>query len=169
MPTMSSSLVKPWVTPVTALATRLRARPWSAASSSRSRIATSVESFCSKRIAAGTSARSLPLGPSTATTPGSILTLTPLGRGIGLLPTLDMMRSLPDLAKDFAAHPVAVSVASRHHPARRFEDVDAHPAEHARNFLAAYVHAASRPGHPLDFRNHRRALVAVLQVDLDGP
>src|SRR5712692_7724998 len=165
MPTISSSLLKPCVTPVTAFCTRLRARPCSAASSSLSRTATTVESFCWKRIAAGTSARSLPLGPSTLTAPGSILTFTPEGSGIGLFPTRDIS---PHLAQNFAAHALLVGVPPRHHAARRSQNVDPHAAEDARNLPLADVHSPPRPRHPLDPRNDRLIVVAVLEIDLDS-
>src|SRR5580692_2701229 len=53
MPTISRSRVHPLVTPSTALFTRARANPWTAACESLSRIATMLPSFCSTLMPLG--------------------------------------------------------------------------------------------------------------------
>src|SRR5580692_3602423 len=93
MPTMSMSLVQPVVTPVTALKTRARARPWKAACLSVWRSVTRWPSFWTRVMPPGSIAVTLPLGPSTRTVLPFSLTvyLTPVGRAIGFLPIRDMM------------------------------------------------------------------------------
>src|SRR3984885_157782 len=104
---------------------------------------------------AGRAVSNLPLGPSTNTVLPSILTVTPLGIGIGffpirgirsalaflplvpslfdLTPALLAARSLvarkgslPNLAQQLAAHSVRSGLASGHPSARRGEDIDPH-------------------------------------------
>src|SRR6185503_13156944 len=101
---MSSSRLKPSVTPATALATRLRARPWNLPrpGSSPTREAVRWPSVSSKLIPAGYPWRSLPFGPCTSTAPSTTLTVTPLGIVIGFLPIRDIADS-PDVAQHFAA------------------------------------------------------------------
>src|SRR5689334_6897557 len=150
---MSSSFLNPSVTPVTALATRLRARPWNLFSSpsSRSSVATIVSLSCANRIPGGTGWRSVPFGPFTSTAPPSILTLTPLGIGIGFLPIRDIFsylafstwRSLPDVAENFAADARLLGGAAGHHPARGRQDAGAQAAEHVRHIVDAEIDAAS--------------------------
>src|ERR1039458_10374599 len=72
--------------------------------------------------------------------------------------------SLPNLAKQFAAQALPARLASRHHALWRGQDVDSHPAEHARNLGAAHIDAAARTRHPRQVRNHRLVVVAVLQI-----
>src|SRR5436305_2640703 len=91
MPTMSMSLVQPVVTPVTALKTSARARPWKAACLSFWRSATRVPSFWTSVMPPGSMALTLPLGPSTRTVLPLTVYLTPVGSGIGFLPIRDMM------------------------------------------------------------------------------
>src|SRR5436853_4686865 len=90
MPTISSSLVQPLVTPSTALFTSARARPCTAACESFSRTASNCPSCCSTRTPLGSAVSTLPLGPCTETTLPSTLILTPCGTAIGFLPILDI-------------------------------------------------------------------------------
>src|SRR5918998_5502483 len=140
---MSSSFLKPSVTPVTALATRLRARPWNLRSSpsSRSSEATSVPLSCANTMPGGSGCRSLPLGPCTSTASPATLTVTPFGIGIGFLPIRDMWHFLPDVAEHFAADARLAGGAAGHHAARRRQDAGAEAAEHLRHLLNAEVDA----------------------------
>src|SRR6266567_2490978 len=94
IPTISSSRVQPLVTPSTALFTRARARPCTAACESFSRTATRVPSLCSTLIPPGSAVSNFPLGPCTATLSPSILTVTPWGIGIGFFPIRDIRSAL---------------------------------------------------------------------------
>src|SRR5687767_6995142 len=67
---------------------------------------------------------SSPFGPFAVTVLPSVVTVTPEGTGIGILPTRDM--GLPDLAEDFAADAGGTRLAVGHHAARRGQDGDAH-------------------------------------------
>src|SRR5258708_11006283 len=175
MPTISSSRVQPLVTPSTALFTRARARPCTAACESFSRTATRVPSLCSTLIPPGNAVSNFPLGPCTATVSPSILTVTPLGIGIGFLPIRDIRSALapgvfvrtllPDFAQQFAAYTFAACLSSRHHTPRRGKDVDPHAPKHAGNLCAAHIDAASRPRHPLGLRNGSLIVSATLHVN----
>src|SRR5579884_3867630 len=85
---------------------------------------------------------SLPLGPWTSSL-SPILTLTPLGSGIGFLPTRDMFASLPDLAEHFAANAFFARARSGHNAFGRGENVDSQAAENARNLLRTDIDAAA--------------------------
>src|SRR5882757_8638917 len=75
-----------------------RVNPCSAACLSVSRNTTTVVSFCSMRIPAGTGTVSLPFGPSTWRESLPIWSFTPFGNGIGFFPTRDIFFiPLPDL------------------------------------------------------------------------
>src|SRR5208337_2485634 len=71
---------------------------------------------------------------------------------------------LPNLAKQFAAQSLAARLAPCHHAFGRGQDIDSHPAQYPRNFRAAHVDAAARTRYPLQVRNHRLIIVAVLQI-----
>src|ERR1700740_2216741 len=90
MPTISSSLVQPLVTPSTALKTSARVSPCTAAYLSLSRLRCSAPSLVSSVMPLATSAETLPLGPSTRTVLPSTLYLTPEGNGITFLPIRDI-------------------------------------------------------------------------------
>src|SRR5208337_441202 len=90
MPTISSSLVQPLVTPSTALLTSARASPCTAACASSGRNATRLPSFCSIVMPDGRDVSSLPFGPWTITVLPSILTVTPFGIAIGFFPIRDI-------------------------------------------------------------------------------
>src|SRR5436190_15932022 len=161
---MSSSFLKPSVTPVTALATRLRARPWNFRGvSSRSSLATSASPSLANRMPGGVTCRSLPFGPCTSTAPASIVTVTPLGSVMGFLPIRDMVRSLPNSAEHFAADARLLGGAAGHHAARRRQDAGAEPAEHGGHVLDAEVHPAPGTADALQPGDHFLALRAVAQ------
>src|SRR5262245_29277113 len=177
MPTMSSSFLKPSVTPVTAFATRLRASPWNLPrpGSSRSVFATSDPFSCSNNTPGGMYWRSLPFGPCTSTAPGATLTLTPLGIAIGFFPIRDMTytqlaaavdsRLLPHVTEHFPAYSRLARGAARHHPARRRQDVGSKPAEHRWHFVDTHVDAAAGTADAFDTRNHALPVRSVLQKE----
>ena len=91
---MSSSFLKPSVTPRTALATRLRARPWNLPSSGSSRSVVARQLIAvdrRSRCPAAAAAAACPSGPWTSTAPGLTSILTPFGIAIGFLPIRDML------------------------------------------------------------------------------
>src|ERR1700733_7635626 len=115
---------------------------------------------------------SLPLGPSTSSSLPMVI-LTPFGRGIIFLPTRDIVylapfHCLPQLTENLSANAFLARRAARHHAARRGQNIDAEPAQHLGNFLAADIHAAPRPRDALDPRNHRHVARSVFQIDADA-
>src|SRR5215204_221879 len=170
---MSSSFLKPWVTPSTALATRLRARPWNLPSSLSSRTgrATRLASSCLKAMPGGRAWRSLPFGPCTSTAPSDTWIFTPAGIGMGFLPIRDMFNS-PHVAEHFAADALAARLAPGHHAARGGQDGGTEAAEHRRHVLASEVDAAAGAADPLDSGDHALAARTVLELHanrlLDG-
>src|SRR6266850_955717 len=173
MPTISNSRAQPLVTPSTALFTRARASPWTAACESFSRIATKLPSCCSTRMPLGSGVSSLPFGPCTATTLPSIFTVTPLGSGIGFLPIRDISSALltfsfvrlPDLTENFPAYTLFARLTSRHYPARSSKNIDSQSSQHARNFGASNIDPATWPRNSFHIRNRGFVVVAVFQVN----
>ena len=84
--------MKPSVTPVTMFAISERVSPCSARCSARSVGRVTMSSSPSWRTSIARFLRSdrSPRGPATRTTSGSIVTLTPVGTGMGFLPIRDM-------------------------------------------------------------------------------
>src|SRR5438093_4137592 len=178
---MSSSRLKPSVTPVTALAMRLRARPWNFASSGLSvtRLATRWPSLSSKLIPAGCAWRSLPFGPCTSTAPSTTVTVTPLGIVIGFLPIRDIVfpvgaelapperadqgRPLPNVAQQLTADAGLHGCAAGHHAARGRQDAGAETGEHLRHVIASEIDAAARPADALDAGDQLLAMRPVFQ------
>src|ERR1700689_2584855 len=114
---------------------------------------------------------SVPLAPLTVTAPAATLTVTPLGRSMIRLATLDISAHLDqcacasgDDAQDFPALADRVRRLVGHHALGRGHDHRAHAAEHAWNLVLAAIDAQPRPAHALDPVDHRTAVV-VLQVD----
>src|SRR5690349_21573851 len=91
----------------------------------------------------GRGAWSEPLGPFTVTAPAATLTVTPLGRVIGLRPMRDI-GCLPDVAEDLAAHAGLGGGATGHETLRSRKDVDAEAAVDPGNPVLAAVDAAAR-------------------------
>src|SRR6185437_13923444 len=145
---------------------RLRVRPWSARCSPRSvgRLTTTVPSSCSTVISRETRCSSSPFGPFTRTTSGSMKTSTPVGTGIGSFPIRLIVRS-PDVRDYLAADALPASVVARHHALRGGHDGSAHSAEDLRNLAGGHVLAAARARYALEARDHRRALLRVLEAD----
>src|SRR6266436_5404961 len=189
MPTISSSFVQPLVTPSTALLTRARARPCTAAWESFSRTAMRCPSCCWTLIPAGRCVSNLPFGPWTATVSPSILTVTPLGSGIGFFPIRDIkflvetllatslcfpsrktqqatsLQLLPNFAEEFASKSLLARLPSGHHAARRGQDVDSHATQHARNLRAPHIHPAPGTRYARHIRNRGLIIIVVLQVN----
>ena len=63
---------------------------------------------------------------------------------IGCFPIRDIIQSLPDVTKQFAAEILLLGLRPGHHTFRRGNDGHAHAAEHARNLGRADVAAQSR-------------------------
>src|SRR5712692_8297759 len=167
---MSSSFLKPAVTPCTALATSARARPWRARCSSVARLAVSTPSFCSNVMPRGIAKESLPFGPCTSILPACMAIFTPAGTGIGLRPIrdifsifLDSKYRLPDFAKKFAAQPSLTRRAAAHQPLRGSHDADAQPTHDGTNFLRAQIRAGARARNALQAGDYAAAVRRVLQ------
>src|SRR6266705_1148043 len=176
MPTMSRCFSNPWLTPPTAFATMLRAKPCRADCSGFSRRATSRPSCRSSRIPAGSGTRNVPFGPFTTTADGWTSTVTPEGRSIGLLPIRDI-EPVPSEAKDLNSGNAAEYLApdaslagalSAHHTARRGQDIDSEVSQDLGDFAGSDVNAPAGPRDPLQGRNHTLTVRGVTQDDPQG-
>ena len=147
----------------------VRVRPCSARSSPRSvgRVTVSVPSSCATACARAPAAAGSPSGPVTATRPGSIGMVTPLGISIGLFP-IRLMVFPPDEAHDFAADAALLRGSARDETGRRGQDRDAHPAQHARQTILPCVDPAARRGHALQATDDPLAIAAELEIDDQG-
>src|SRR5579862_2963981 len=111
---------------------------------------------------------SLPLGPSTSISE-PMLIFTPLGSGIGFLPTRDICSPhLPQLAENLSTDAFLARGAAGHHAARRGQNIVAQPAQHLGDFLAADIPAASRTRYALDARDHGDVARRLLQINADA-
>src|SRR6185437_11923276 len=90
MPTISSSRFQPLVTPSTALFTRARARPCTAACWSSCRVTWMWPSCCCSFTPAGRCVCTWPFGPCTTTVLPFTSNFTPCGSGIGFFPIRDI-------------------------------------------------------------------------------
>src|SRR5262245_57025818 len=164
---MSSSLLKPSVTPFTALLASARASPWKARCCRSSFVRTQVSSApCSENeMPGGTGVCSLPLGPCTSTVPSLIWIFTSLGTGMTLRPTRDMSALLPDVAEDLAAHALAGRRLAGHQAAGGGEDVDAQAPVHAGDLVLAAVDAAAGTADALQVGDDPLHAGAVLEED----
>src|SRR5215472_1546769 len=108
MPTISSSLLQPLVTPSTALLTRARTSPCTAARSSFSRVTWMLPSAACSFTPAGRCVCTWPFGPWTVTVLPFTSNFTPCGSGIGLFPMRDIVEILflvsPSKAQGFEFH-----------------------------------------------------------------
>src|SRR5688572_17826056 len=150
------------------LAISVRVRPCSARCSARSvgRVTSSWPSSCLTSMTRALRSSRLPRGPATRTTSGSIVTETVSGTGIGFLPMRDI--GLPDLGDDLAADARLARVVAGHHAARRGQDRGAHAAEHLGDVLRVDVGPLARARDAPDPRDHRRAVLGVLQPHDDA-
>src|SRR5215211_6447814 len=107
-----------------------------------------------------------PRGPATRTTSGSIVTVTPVGMGMGFLP-IRLMTRLPDLRHDLAADARLARIVARHDALRGRHDRRAHAAQDLRDVLGVDVRPPPGAGDPLEARDDGRAVVSVLEPDVD--
>src|SRR5260370_9879766 len=167
---MSSSLLKPSVTPLIAFWARARAMPWKARCW-RSSFLRWQERWPPSRVSVmpgGTGVLSLPFGPCISSAVSPMATFTTEGTGMTLRPTRDIVpSSLPDVAEDLAPHALARGRAAGHDPARRGENVDAEAAVHAGDLVLAAVDPAARAALPLQVRDHPLHPRPVLEEDAD--
>src|SRR6202167_3328880 len=164
MPTISSSLVQPLVTPSTAFETSARVKPCSAASSSFSRTARRMPSFFSSVMPVGSKAVSLPLGPSTSTVLPCTVYFTVAGSGIGFLPIRDICFLLPDFAENLAADAFAPCLPSGHYAPRGGHDTDAEPALYPLDLIPADIYTASGARNAREVADSGFVVGAVLEV-----
>src|ERR1700733_12798677 len=124
-----------------------------------------VLSFCSTDTPEPSTSESVPREPFTVTPAGVTLTVTPAGRSMIRLATLDMF-SFPsgDDAQHFAALTDRMRRFVGHDALGRRYDHGAHAAEHARNVVLAPIDAQARAADTLDSIHHRAAVV-VFQLD----
>src|SRR5580658_2662141 len=131
-----------------------------------------VLSFCSTDTPEPSTSESVPREPFTVTPAGVTLTVTPAGRSMIRLATLDMF-SFPSASHgkpsgDDAQHFAALTDCMRrfvsHDALGRRYDHGAHAAEHTRNVVLAPIDAQSRAADTLDSIDHRAAVV-VFQLD----
>src|SRR3982750_541027 len=166
---MSSCFWKPFVTPSTMLATRVRERPWSALwrGSSDGR-ETVTSSFASATVMSAGSVRdSSPRGPFTFTVLPSTETVTPLVTGTGFFPIRDIVvgPGLVDDGQELAAGPRLARLAVRHDPLRGAQDRHPEPVAYARDLGDADVLAQPGGRHALQVADDRLATLRVLEDD----
>src|SRR5690349_19346739 len=142
-------------------ATSERVSPCSARCSPRSvgRVTRISSPSCATVISRWMRSDSSPLGPCTRTTPGSIVTVTPLGTEMGFLPIRDI--ELPDLRHDLAADALLARLMAGHDAVRRRDDRGAHAALHLANAVLAGVVALARTGHAAQAGDGRAAVLGV--------
>src|SRR5262245_29912868 len=123
------------------LATSERVRPCSArfSRSSSGRVITRSSPSRATVMVSGASCSSVPFGPFTVTRLPEIVTSTPLGTGMGILPIRDI--SSPHLTEDLAADTLLTRLAVGHETLVRRENRDPHAAEYARDALGLGVDA----------------------------
>src|SRR5215218_9314743 len=150
------------------LATSERVSPCRARCSARSvgRVMSSVPSSSRTSMARALRSARSPRGPATRTTSGSIVTVTPVGMGMGFLPMRLMMR-LPDLGHDLAPDARLARIVAGHDALRSGDDRRAHAAQDLRDVLGVDVRPAPRAGYPLETGDDGRAVLSVLEADVD--
>src|SRR5687768_12380290 len=162
---MSSSRLKPSLTPRTLFATSARIRPWKArvffSSSGRWNFTTLSSTFIVMPAMMGVCNE--PLGPLTTTASPSWRTSTPFGSGISFFPIRDMALSLPDLAEHFAADAGLRGLDAREDALGGRDDGQTETAQNLRDLFLATVDAAARARNALDAVNDRLAVFRVLQ------
>src|ERR1700694_2740844 len=168
---MSSEREKPCVTPWIMLATSVRVRPWSwrerreslgrSARPSRLSMVTFISrsSFCA----------TLPLGPSTFTSPGCAVTLTLSGILMASLPMRDMaVRSLPEGGDQLAAEVLLARLVIDQHALGSGEDRDPESVHHFGN--VGVLHVTPQAGLRLapDLADGGTAALVVLEQHLQA-
>src|SRR5437763_9451493 len=157
-PTISSSLLKPAVTPTTMLFTSDRVRPCRArcSRSSSGRSTRMVESSWRTVMSGGNARSSWPLGPLTMMRPAPIVTSTPDGSRMGERPTRDI--SSPHVAEDLAALATLARLAVGHEALVGGQDGDAEAAEHAGQPVGLCVDPQPGLRHPAQTRDRAIAI-----------
>ena len=166
---MSSSFLKPWVTPTTALATRLRARPWnlpSCLSSARTGLRRGWRLPARRRCPGAAPGAACPSGPCTSTAPSDDLDLDAARDRDGFLADSGHVQ-LTTRCRALRRRRPAARFAPGHHAARRGQDGGAEAAEDRRHVFAPEVDAAAGPADPLDSGDHALAARTVLELDAD--
>src|SRR3954465_14350101 len=120
---------------------------------------------CLTSISRETRSSRSPRGPATRTTVGSIVTVQPVGTGMGFLPMRDM--ELPDLGDDLAADALLAGVVAGHHAVRRGQDRGPHAAQALGDVLRVDGGALARARDAPQPGDHRRAFARVLETDDD--
>src|SRR3954453_4841201 len=127
------------------------------------RLTTIVPSSCSTVMSRDTRSSSSPRVPLTRTTSGSMNTSTPAGTGMGCFP-IRLIAGSPHVGDDFAADGLALGLVAGHHAAGGRHDRRAHAAEDLGDLARVDIGAAAGRGHALQPRDHRRAVLGVLQA-----
>src|ERR1043165_2412315 len=168
---MSSSRLKPSVTPWTLFATSARMRPCSERDlpSSSPRLNCTTLSLISAPMPATTAVESVPFGPLTVRVLPSCPTSTPFGSGIGFFPIRDMGLSLPDLAEDLAADAALGGLAATEDALRRRDDGQPESAADAGDFFLVAGGVGARGRDAFDPVDPRLAVGRVLEVDPELP
>src|ERR1700712_2363495 len=132
------------------LLTRVRVSPWRDLESrwSSGRVTASVPSSSFEmEIGSTTEWDRVPLGPLTVTVRPSIVTSTPVGTGIGILPIRDMrFRPLPDVGEDFPAPLLLGGLPVGQQTGRGRDDGDTEAAENLRQLRRPRVDAQAGLG-----------------------
>src|SRR3954452_1404896 len=141
-----------------------RVRPCSARCSPRSvgRVTSSSESCCSTAMSRGLRSSRLPRGPLTRTISGSIVTVTPVGTGMGCFP-IRLMGWLPNVRHYLAADSLATGLVAGHDALGRGHDRRAHAALDLGDLAVLDVGAAAGLRDALHAGDHRLAALGVLQ------
>ena len=159
----------------TALATRLRARPWNLPQLAHPRAPASpraLPSVLREHDARRHVCRSLPFGPCTSTASGGDLhghALRDRDRFLTNSRHANCYAALPDVAEHFAADARLLGGAAGHHAARRRQDAGAETAEHRRHVFDAEIDAAAGTADALEPGDHLLAVRPVLQEQRGSP
>src|SRR5258706_1517992 len=115
-------------------------------------------------MSAGKGRSSWPFGPSTLTWPGSRVTFTVPGNGIGSFPIRDNSLSelLPDVCQHFAAEPLSGRLAPAHDSFGCAENGDSESTENSGDLCLARIDAQAGAADPLHARDHPSAIGAGL-------
>src|SRR6266852_4878859 len=168
---MSSCRWKPTVTPWIMLATSVRESPcsWRARRESLGRSTRTCPASTVTFISRSSFCATLPLGPSTFTSPGCADTLTLSGILIGSLPMRDMARgSLPDGGDELAAQVLLARFAIDQHALGGGEDGDAQAVHHLGDVGVLDVAAQARLRLALDLADGRPPALVVLEDQVEA-
>src|SRR5881398_1405368 len=151
------------------LATSERVSPCRARCSPRSvgRATVSSSPSCATVMSRWMRSESSPFGPCTRTTPGSIVTVTPMGTVMGLRPMRDISECSPDLRDDLAADALLARLVAGHDAVGRRDDGGAHAALDLAHALRAGVAALAGARDATQAGDGRAAVLGVLERDAD--